>query len=73
MSYSISIRNMQGDIVAMPFIDEKSRPQRLGGTLIYWNGINGGGELPRGSYSIQAEIRMGDAYISAFSGAFYVY
>ena len=34
MSYSISIRNMQGDIVAMPFIDEKPSPAARG-TLIY--------------------------------------
>ncbi|NLJ65332.1 MAG: caspase family protein [Christensenellaceae bacterium] len=74
MSYSISVRNMQGDIVATPFIDEKSRPQRLGGTLIYWNGSDSMGRpLQRGSYTMQAEIRMGGAYINVFSGSFYVY
>ena len=65
---------MQGDIVATPFIDEKSRPQRLGGTLIYWNGSDSMGRpLQRGSYTMQAEIRMGGAYINVFSGSFYVY
>ncbi len=72
-AYTVSIRNLQGDIVARPFIKALSRPQRImgGGSVIYWNGAaKDGSILPRGSYSAQVDIEMGDVRITAFSPAF---
>ncbi len=72
-TYTVSIRNLQGDVVARPFIKALSRPQRLigGGSVIYWNGSTRNGHiLPHGSYSAQVDIEMGNVRITAFSPAF---
>ncbi|MDO5023102.1 MAG: caspase family protein [Eubacteriales bacterium] len=72
-TYTVSIRNLQGDVVARPFIKALSRPQRLngGGSIIYWRGITRKGDiLPHGSYSAQVDIEMGNVRLTAFSSAF---
>lgn len=69
---TVVVRNEQGDIVASPVYEQMSRPQHLDtpGSLFYWRGVDDAGELlPKGSYSLQITIRMGNKSMDAFSRA----
>lgn len=72
-SITVYVRNEQGDVAATPLYEHMSRPQHLTppGTLFFWRGVDDAGKpLPKGGYSLQAVISMGDSTTDVFSRAF---
>lgn len=72
-SYSVRIRNGQGEVVAAPWTDVASRPLRMSpeGSMVYWNGRDVGGALmPPGLYWAEVLVKSGDKSVLLFTDAF---
>lgn len=72
---TVIIRNGQGEMVAMPWVDISSRPQHLmpSASVLYWDGVDQSGDfVSPGLYSVQVQATSGNHTAVAFSGAFTV-
>lgn len=74
-TYTVMIRNAQGDLVATPILDQASRPQHLqpSASVVYWDGRDDMGEtVLMGEYTVQVQIVSDNRTSVAFSNLFTV-